>query len=162
MGFSNNVPVFLDEGSGWSDKQCEEINKIVLSCRKSFESKAKQKTKEKPSTDKLSITKYNRVLNLSDFYYLDYFSMSFILNPAGMEAGKDYPLIELKQRVKSLSFEGSHSDRLPRDFLSNLGYIYQGVYDNKVTLLFHCNSDDFPEDENHERVQFSVYCGGRI
>lgn len=160
MGLSHSVPVFLDNKSGWNEKQVSEINKIVKTLRNSFESKAKQKTKEKPSTKKYSISKYSRVLNLKDYHYDDYCSFSFILNPSNMSEGIDYPLLELEGFLSNITFGGSHSDSNPSIFIDNLGYIFYKFSDKKHMIFFHCNSNDWPED-NGKRLQFSIYVAGR-
>lgn len=160
MGLANSVPVFLTLESGWNEKQCKTVNVIARTIRNAFTSKAKQNQKDKPEVVRIVDTKYNRVLNLRDYYYNDYFSMQFILNPAGMAEGISYDLAELKANVSQLEWEGCHSSTNPNKFLSSLGTISVVERDGKHVLQFKCSSNDWPENDGN-RVQFSVYIGGR-
>ena len=128
--------------------------------RNAFTSKAKQKQLDKPEVVRIVESKTNRVLNLRDYLYGTYFSISFILNPSGMQSGITYDLLTLKSEVSNLEWEGCHSSTNPNKFLSSLGVISVVLKDNKPTLQFKCESDDFPEADG-SRVQFSVYVGGR-
>lgn len=160
MGLANNVPVFLTTESGWNEKQCKTVNVIARTVRNAFTSKAKQNQKDKPEVVRIVEGKFNRVLNLKDYYYNDYFSMQFILNPAGMAEGISYDLAELKANVSQLEWEGCHSSTNPNKFLSSLGTISVTEKDGKHVLQFKCSSNDWPESDG-SRVQFSVYVGGR-
>ncbi len=157
---ANNVPVFLTPDSGWNEKQCRTVNVIARTMRNAFSAKARQKQQDKPEVIRIVESKYNRVLNLRDYWYGDYFSMSFILNPAGMTEGITYDLATLKANPIVLEYEGSHSSTNPNKFLSSLGIISVATKDGKYVLQFKCSSSDFPESSG-ARVQFSVYVGGR-
>lgn len=163
MGLSKSIPIFLDNNSGWDDYQTFEINRIAKTIRNSFESKAKQKKKDKPIIDKCVNAKYGRVLNLYDYEYRNYFNLQFILNLSGFETDKDYVLVEMTGNCSDINFEGSHSDTDPSVFLSSIGYIYFDYYNQNPALLFHCSDADIiPTDEAGNRVQYSVFVRGKI
>lgn len=159
---ANIVPVFLDNGSGFTEKQIEAVNILAKTARNSFIAKAKQEQLPKPEIKNIIRSRYSRALDVKNYLYDTNFSIQFILNPYGMESGIEYSLFELENKVKSLQFEGSHSSSYPSKMLSSLGTIRYKVKDGKDMLVFECTSDDWPVDENNRRVQFSVYIGGSI
>ncbi len=162
MGIANVVPVFLDESSGFTERQTETINILAKTARNSFITKAKQEQLSKPEIKNIVKSRYSRALDVKNYLYNTNFSIQFILNPYGMESGIEYSLFELENKVTRLQFEGSHSSSRPSKLLSSLGTIKYKVKDDKDMIVFECTSDDWPVDENNHRVQFSVYIGGSI
>lgn len=160
MGIANVVPVYLDNRSGWSPAQVEQINIIARTSRNYFLSKSKQKQLEKPDIERMVVSKWNRVLDLKDYAYMGIFSISFILNTDGLAKDVTTPLVSLGKNVNAFQFEGSYSDELVVSSLSSLGSLTIETVDSELTFCFTPNTDDFPEDENHNRLQFSVYIGG--
>lgn len=156
------IPVFLDNGSGFTEKQIEAVNILAKTARNSFVAKAKQEQLPKPEIKNIIKSRYSRALDVKNYLYDTNFSIQFILNPYGMSSGIEYNLFELENKVKSLQFEGSHSSSYPSKMLSSLGTIRYKVKDGKNMIVFECASDDWPVDENNRRVQFSVYIGGSI
>lgn len=161
MGIANVVPVYLDKKSGWNESQVNEINKIARNLRFAFEQKARQKTKDKPQIEKFTVSKYARVLNLNDYLYNNYFSINFILDPAGFEAGITYPLLELMTNPSSFSFEGSNDDVSPYKLLTSLGTIKVEFIKDKPHFVIEVK-DSWPEDADHKKVKYSVYIGGQL
>lgn len=159
---ANIVPVFLDNGSGFTEKQIEAVNILAKTARNSFIAKAKQEQLPKPEIRNIVKSRYSRALDVKNYLYDTNFSIQFILNPYGMESGIEYNLFELENKIKSLQFEGSHSSTYPSKMLSSLGTIVYKEKDGKSMLVFECESDDWPIDENNRRVQFSVYVGGSL
>ena len=162
MGIANVVPVFLDDSSGFTEKQIEAVNILAKTARNSFTSKAKQKQLPKPEIKNIIRSRYSRTLDVKNYLYGTNFSIQFILNPYNMSSGIEYSLFELENKVTRLQFEGSHSSTYPSKLLSSLGTIKYKVKDGKDMIVFECTSDDWPVDENNRRVQFSVYIGGSI
>lgn len=162
MSIANVVPVFLDDSSGFTEKQIEAVNILAKTARNSFTSKAKQKQLPKPEIKNIVKSRYSRTLDVKNYLYNKSFSIQFILNPYNMSSGIEYSLFELENKVTRLQFEGSHSSTYPSKLLSSLGTIKYKVKDGKDMLVFECTSDDWPVDENNRRVQFSVYIGGSI
>ena len=162
MSITNVVPVFLDQNSGFNDKQVEAINILAKTARNSFLAKAKQKQLPKPEIKNIVKSRYSRTLDVKNYLYGTNFSIQFILNPYNMSSGIEYSLFELENKVTRLQFEGSHSSTYPSKLLSSLGTIKYKVKDGKDMIVFKCTSDDWPVDENGRRVQFSVYIGGSI
>ena len=162
MSITNVVPVFLDQNSGFNDKQVEAINILAKTARNSFLAKAKQKQLSKPEIKNIVKSRYSRTLDVKNYLYGTNFSIQFILNPYNMSSGIEYSLFELENKVTRLQFEGSHSSTYPSKLLSSLGTIKYKVKDGKDMIVFECTSDDWPVDENGRRVQFSVYVGGTI
>ena len=176
MSLSKVVPVYLDNRSGWSPAQVEQINIIARTSRNYFLSKAKQELLEKPDIERMVVSKWNRVLNLRDYAYMGIFSISFILNTDGLAKDVTSPLVSLGKKVKSyetvedgvsnvktayvFQFEGSYSDEIVPKSLASLGSLTIETVDNEPTFCFTPNTDDFPEDDNHNRLQFSVFIGG--
>lgn len=160
MGLSNVVPVFLDNRSGWDKRQTETINITARTARNYFLSKATQKQLPKPEIERIVVSKWNRVLNLRDYAFSDTFSISFILNTSGLEKDVTSPLFSISKTVKSFSFEGSYSDEVVTQSLSSLGKLSIETLDGEPTFCFTPNTDNFPEDENHNRLNYSVYIGG--
>lgn len=155
------IPVYLDEASGWNKQQVSEINKIARNLRFAFEQKAHQKMKEKPKIERLSVSKYARVLNLNDYLYNNYFSINFILDPADFEPGITYPLLELTTNPSSFSFEGSNDDTSPYKLLTSLGTIKVEFVGGKPHFSIEVK-DSWPEDADHKKVKYSVYIGGQL
>jgi len=159
---ANIVPVFLDNSSGFTEKQVEAINILAKTARNSFVAKAKQEQLPKPEIKNIIRSRYSRTLDVKNYLYGTNFSIQFILNPYNMSSGIEYSLFELENKVTRLQFEGSHSSTYPSKLLSSLGTIKYKVKDGKDMIVFECTSDDWPVDENNRRVQFSVYVGGSI
>lgn len=159
MGLANVIPIFLDYKSGWDKNQVELINKIAKNLRASFESKSKQKTKEKPQVKKFTVSKYNRVLNLSDYFYDNKFSINFILDPAGFEVGIKYPLLEIENVPSYFEYEGSNDDEAPYKLLGNLGTITIETINNSPHFVF-TPKEEWPEDESHNKLKYNCYIGG--
>ena len=160
MPLSKQVPVYLDDRSGWNHAQVEQINIIARTARNYFLSKAKQKQLGKPEIDRIIISKWNRVLNLRDYTFQGTFSISFILNTDGLSKDITTPLFSISKNVKLFQFEGSYSDELVVNSLSSLGKLSIEIVDAEPTFCFTPNTNDWPEDENHNRLQFSVFIGG--
>lgn len=161
MAFYNNVPLFLSSTSGYNKGQIDYINVIVRTLRRSFESKAKQKQKDAPKISHLAISKYGRVLDLKDYYYLGYFSLSFILNPANFINGQQYGLFETKRNLIRFTAEGSHSDTVPTKSLGQLGHIVISKSGNNNIISFVPDHvEDWPKDENDNMLNYSVYFSG--
>lgn len=180
MSLSKVVPVYLDNRSGWNPAQVEQVNIIARTSRNYFLSRAKQEQLGKPDIERVVVSKWNRVLDLKDYAYMGIFSISFILNTDGLAKDVTTPLVSLGKKVKSYTlkadgneadtskekkiytfqFEGSYSDEIVPKSLSSLGSITIETVDSEPTFCFTPNTDDFPEDENHNRLQFSVYIGG--
>ena len=160
MPLSKQVPVYLDDRSGWNHAQVEQINIIARTARNYFLSKAKQKQLGKPEIDRIIVSKWNRVLNLRDYTFQGTFSISFILNTDGLSKDITTPLFSIGKNVKSFQFEGSYSDELVVNSLSSLGKLSIEIVDAEPTFCFTPNTNDWPEDENHNRLQFSVFIGG--
>jgi hypothetical protein len=161
MSIANVVPVYLDNTSGWKPNQVNEINKIARNLRTAFESKAIQHTKDKPQIEKFTISKYNRVLNLNDYRYNDTFSINFILDPAGFEVNGEYPLLELSSYPSSFNYEGSNDDEAPYKLLSSLGTISIKKINSSPYFIIKVK-DTWPTDEQHNKLKYSCYIGGRI
>ena len=159
---ANVVPVFLDDSSGFTEKQVEAINILAKTARNSFVAKAKQEQLSKPEIKNIIRSRYSRTLDVKNYLYGTSFSIQFILNPYNMSSGIEYSLFELENKVTRLQFEGSHSSTYPSKLLSSLGTIKYKVRDGRDMIVFECTSDDWPVDENNRRVQFSVYVGGSI
>lgn len=163
MGLSKNTPVFLDASSGFNSKQIKQINLVIRIARRAFEAKAKQNQLSKPDIERLTISKYNRVLNLKDYLYNRNFSISFILNPIGFEEKGEYPLLETDKTVSVISIEGSNSETEVANSLSSLGYL---KISNKGSLhnviYFVCTTSDWPTDEDGNKVQYSAFISGVI
>lgn len=160
MGFSNVTPVFLDDRSGWNHAQVETINITARTARNYFTSRAKQKQLGKPEIERIVNSKWNRVLNLRDYAFQDTFSISFILNTNGLARDVTSPLFSINKNVKSFQFEGSYSDEVVTQSLSSLGKLSIETIDGEPTFCFTPNTDNFPEDESHNRLNYSVYIGG--
>jgi len=159
---ANVVPVFLDDSSGFTEKQIEAVNILAKTARNSFVAKAKQEQLSKPEIKNIVKSRYSRTLDVKNYLYGTSFSIQFILNPYNMSSGIEYSLFELENKVTRLQFEGSHSSTYPSKLLSSLGTIKYKVRDGRDMIVFECTSDDWPVDENNRRVQFSVYVGGSI
>lgn len=159
MGLYNNIPVFLDENSGYSKSQVEKINTIVRTARNRFTSIATQSTNELPKIKKFITAKYNRVLNLRDYLFDKNFSISFILDPAGFAPGLEFPLFEFEGTIMELHCEGSNSSDYPAATLSSLGYLR--IDTTKNIIYFKC-VNDWPVDSGGNKVNYSVYIGGAI
>ena len=162
MPIANVVPVFLDNSSGFTEKQIEAVNILAKTARNSFVAKAKQEQLPKPEIKNIVKSRYARVLDVKNYLYNKNFSIQFILNPYNMSSGIEYRLFELESKVTRLQFEGSHSSTYPSKLLSSLGTIKYKTVDGKNMIVFECVSDDWPVDENGRRVQFSTYIGGSI
>lgn len=162
MALSNNVPVFLDKVSGYNENQVNFINTLVRTSRRSFEAKAYQKMKSKPDVTHLAEAKYNRVVNFKDYLYNKYFTLSFILNPTGFVKNGIYNLFETKETIQTINAEGSNSDSVPAATLSSLGTIVMTNEGNKTIVQFKMTADNWPEDVDHNKVQYSVSVIGRI
>lgn len=163
MGLANTLPVFLDDFAGYDKKQVRLINLIVRTARRAFESKAKQKQKTEPIIEKVSKRKYNRVLDLKDYLYGKSFSMSFILNPVGFVKDGEYPLFETDKNINFIHINGSNSETKPDKSLSGLGYLKVSyVTSTNLVVMFVCTTDEWPEDEQHEKVKYSAFVSGTI
>lgn len=163
MGLANTLPVFLDDFSGFTEQQVDQINIIVRTARRAFESKAKQNQKTEPVIEKISKRKYNRVLDLKDYLYNKSFSMSFILNPVGFVKDGEYPLFETDKQINFININGSNSETKPDKSLSGLGYLKVSyAMPDKPIVLFVCTTDEWPEDEQHEKVKYSAFISGTI
>ena len=160
MGIANVVPVYLDNRSGWTSAQVEQVNIIARTSRNYFLSKAKQKQLEKPGVERMVVSKWGRILELRDYSCMGIFSISFILNTDGLAKDVTTPLVSLNRNVNAFQFEGSYSDELVVNSLSSLGSLTIETIDSAPTFCFTPNTNDFPEDENHNRLKFSVYIGG--
>lgn len=163
MGLANTLPVFLDDFAGYNKRQVRLINLIVRTARRAFESKAKQKQKTEPVIEKISKRKYNRVLDLKDYLYGKSFSMSFILNPVGFVKDGEYPLFETDKNINFIHINGSNSETKPDKSLSGLGYLKVSyVTSTNPVVMFVCTTDEWPEDEQHEKVKYSAFVSGTI
>jgi len=161
MGLFNNNPLFLSQSSGFNKKQIDYINVIVRTLRRTFEAKAKQKQKSAPKISHFTTAKYGRVLNFRDYYYLGYFSISFILNPANFANGQQYGLFETKNNISRYSVEGSHSDSVPTKSLGQLGHItVVKNNDTNIVSFVPDNMEDWPKDSDNNYVNYSVYFSG--
>lgn len=160
MSLYNNTPYFLDSSSGYNEDQVNFINILVRTLRRKFESKAKQKKADKPIVTKLTLTKYNRVIDLQDYYYLGYFTLSFILNPQGMEKNGVYDLFETNHRIAHIALQGSNSETLPAASLSALGTIQVIRRADVYVIQFKRNELDWPKNGNN-LVQYSTSIKGR-
>lgn len=159
MGLYNNIPVFLDETSGYNKSQVEKINTIVRTARNRFISIATQNVSELPKIEKFVTAKYNRVLDLKDYLFDKNFSISFILDPAGFAPGLEFPLFEFDGTITELHCEGSNSSDTPAKTLSSLGYLR--IDTTKKVIYFKC-VNDWPTDSSGNKVNYSVYIGGTI
>lgn len=162
MGLANSLPVFLDNNAGFNKNQVEQINTVVRTARRFFENKATQKQLPEPDVEKLISSKYGRVLDPKDYLYNKTFSLSFILNPFGFELGGEYPLFETDKTIRAISFEGSNSYTRPANYLSNLGHIYVSNNFSKPTVMFVCDTNNWPVDGQGNKVQYSVFIYGNI
>lgn len=160
MSIANVVPVFLDNRSGWDARQVETINITARTARNYFVSRAKQKQLGKPEIERVINSKWNRVLNLRDYAFQDTFSISFILNTSGLAEGVTSPLFSIGKNIQHFQFEGSYSDEVVTQSLSSLGKLSIEMIDGEPTFCFTPNTDNFPEDEDHNRLNYSVYIGG--
>lgn len=160
MSIANVVPVFLDNRSDWTPVQVENINIIARTARNYFMSRATQKQLPKPEIERIVKSKWNRVLNLRDYAFQDTFSISFILNTNGLAKDVTSPLFSINKNIKSFQFEGSYSDEVVTQSLSSLGKLSIEILDGEPTFCFTPNTDNFPEDESHNRLNYSVYIGG--
>ncbi len=162
MAISNNVPVFLDSGSGFEKNQVEFINTLVRTSRRSFEAKAKQVMKPKPDITHLAEAKYNRVLDFKDYLYNDYFTLAFILDPTGFVKNGTYNLFETNKSIRFLNGDGSNSDVRIARALMNLGTFVTSFEGNKTIVQFKMTADDWPKDADDNPVKYSVCVWGRI
>ena len=161
MALAPIVPVFLDKNAGYNEKQVNFINTLVRTSRRSFESKAIQKMKDKPKISHLAEAKYNRVLNFKDYLYNNYFTLSFILNPAGFVQDGVYNLFETNKTIVTLTGDGCHTDDQVRKTLSSLGNFQIVNEGNKKIIQFKVTSSDWPTDADNNLIQFSVCIVGR-
>lgn len=162
MGLYNNIPLFLDNDAGYTEPQVKQINIIVRNTRNKFISKATQKQKVKPKTEKFITNKYARVLNLRDYLLNNNFNISFILDPSGFVPNGSYYLFEFDNAIDNYYYEGSNSDDTGVIPLSNLGQItidYSGV---KPRFVFKCNDNTWPTDSGGNKLKYSVFISGRI
>ena len=162
MGLSKNIPVFLDEYSGWNKAQAEYINVLVKTIRHKFESKAKQNKESKPVVSHLVYKKYGRILDLKDYKYRNYFTLSFILNPTGFVENGVYNLFDTKENIQYINMQGSNSSTVLAKSLTALGSIKiidKGTY---TTVAFVKNDEEWPKDANNLPVQYSVSMNGRL
>ena len=161
MSLYKGVPVFLSSTSDYNKGQVDYINIIVRTLRRSFESKAKQKQKDAPKISHLAVSKYGRVLDLKDYFYLGYFSLSFILNPANFINGQQYGLFETKRNLTRFTAEGSHSDTTPTKSLGQLGHIVISKSgDTNIVSFVPDHVEDWPKDSNNNMLNYSVYFSG--
>jgi hypothetical protein len=161
MALANNVPVFLSPDSGYTPEQCNSINILVRTARRSFESKARQIQEDKPVVEKLITRRYGRVLEPKDYLYGKNFSLQFILNPFGFELDGRYALFETKHTIKSIQMQGANSSITVGMTITSLGHLYVGYLNNNQIVYFVCDTDDWPSDHGIP-TQFSVYMNGLI
>lgn len=161
MPLANNVPVFLDDRAGWNHAQAEYVNILVKTTRRKFESKAKQEKESKPPVTHLVKNKYGRVLDLEDYKYRNYFTLSFILNPTGFVKDGEYSLFDTTYHIQYINMQGSFS---PTDAvkslsaLGNLKIVEKGEY---RTVVFVKNDEAWPKGADEKFLYYSVTIGGR-
>lgn len=88
----------------------------------------------------------NRVLNLRDIGFLNFHTLSFTLNTAGLKKDKTYPLIAIKPGqiiTDDVQFLGVNDNNAPTNFLNNYGFFY--YTSNKIAkemqISFRCIRD---------------------
>lgn len=161
MPLANNVPVFLDDKTGWNHAQAEYVNILVKTTRRKFESKAKQEKESKPPVTHLVKNKYGRVLDLEDYKYRNYFTLSFILNPSGFVKDGEYSLFDTTYNIQYINLQGSNSPTVMAKSLSALGNLKIVEKGGYRTVVFVKNGEAWPVDGNGNMVQYSVTIGGR-
>lgn len=154
--------IFLDELSGYDKAQTSFINTLVRTTRRRFEARAKQEQQVSPKIEKLTTTKYARVLDLKDYLYDKYFTLSFILNPANMVQLGTYDLFETPYNISNVSLNGSNSDKVPVMSLSALGHLNLIRRDSVNVIQFVRSMEEWPEDANGNPVQYSACMTGMI
>lgn len=161
MPLANNVPVFLDDSSGWNHAQSEYVNILVKTTRHKFEAKAKQEKESKPPVTHLVKNKYGRVLDLEDYKYRNYFTLSFILNPTGFVKDGEYSLFDTTYHIQYINMQGSNSSTVMAKSLSALGNLKIVEKGDYRTVVFVKNDEAWPKDSGGNFVQYSVTIGGR-
>lgn len=161
MPLANNVPVFLDDNSGWNHNQVEYVNILVKTTRHKFEAKSKQEKESKPTVTHLVKNKYGRVLDLEDYKYRNYFTLSFILNPTGFVKDGEYSLFDTTYHIQYINMQGSNSPTIMAKSLSALGNLKIVEKGDYRTVVFVKNDEAWPKDSGGNFVQYSVTIGGR-
>lgn len=161
MPLANNVPVFLDDNSGWNHAQSEYVNILVKTTRHKFEAKAKQEKESKPPVTHLVKNKYGRVLDLEDYKYRNYFTLSFILNPTGFVKDGEYSLFDTAYHIQYINMQGSNSPTVMAKSLSALGNLKIVEKGDYRTVVFVKNDEAWPKNSGGNFVQYSVTIGGR-
>lgn len=157
----SNTPVFLDDKSGFDEKQTELINLLVRTARRTFESKAIQKQEGKPKVEVFASTIYPSIISdVRHYKYLNQVCISFVTlaqNPH-LSVGMDLPLFE-SPYYAILSLAGGNPDgtvdikryfaMLPPERSSSGDYLY------KMRCV-----ETLPLDSSGNEVQFTAFLQG--
>ena len=160
MPLANNVPILLDNQSGWNEAQQEQINIIVKTTRRYMEAKAKQKQLPPPVITNPINKKYGRILDVRAYLYKDTMSVSFILDPVGFVAKGKYPLFETKYKIDNAMLQGSNDTFHCDEPLSNLGRVVLKKVEDNIQVLFERNEMTWPVDSYGNMVKYSCYFRG--
>lgn len=161
MPLANNVPILLDNQSGWDKRQQEQVNIIVKTTRRAMEAKAKQKQLPTPTISNPISRKYGRILDVRAYLYKDVMSVSFILDPVGFVPKGEYPLFETKYKIDNAMLQGSNDTFHCEEPLSNLGRIVLKNVENNIQVLFERNENPWPTVED-VMVKYSCYFRGNV
>ena len=158
-----NIPVLLDDRSGFTKAQVEQINIVARTARRAFTEKAKQKQKSQPLVEHLITKKYGRVLDLKDYLYTDRFSLNFVLSPVGFANNIWYPLFITEKTITSIELCGSNSENKVAASLTYLGHLDSKETSEGTEVYYVVDrAEDWPRDANNNMVNYSVYIGGSI
>ncbi len=162
MPLANNVPILLDNQSGWNEVQQEQINIIVKTTRRAMEAKAKQKQLPTPVISNPISRKYGRILDVRAYLYKDTMSISFILDPVGFVPKGVYPLFETKYKIDNAMLQGSNDTFRCEKPLAILGHLsLRRIQNDNVLVEFVRSEEPWPAIDG-EMVKYSCYMRGNV
>lgn len=163
MPLANNVPILLDNQSGWDKRQQEQVNIIVKTTRRAMEAKAKQKRLPTPVISNPISRKYGRILDVRAYLYKDTISISFILDPVGFVPKGIYPLFETKSKIDNAMLQGSNDTFHCDMTLSQLGHLaLRRIQNDNVLVEFVRSKEPWPVDSGGNMIKYSCYMRGNV
>lgn len=137
----NRPIVTLDNYTTFNYDQTKKVNSLVLSQYKKFLNKTMQKQQNEDKTSVAVIAQTGRVGSCSSFEYNGTGFATFQLITMGMVSDIDYPIIQVKNKIKKIICYGGSSYEEMYDDITDFGYFF--AKDNIIYFRIITDFDTF-------------------